>query len=605
VALKCKLQGLLALGVTILLFALLSASASAVGEQITISPTSGPPGTTVTVNGSGWQDHASRGWDVPIQIDGRTLAMAHPDTNGDFSVQITIPESAAPGSSVRIDALLGNGSSASAWFDVTEPASASPGGSPGSGSGTGSDIDLEVTKIDPLGQRICAGSDVTFRAYIRNNGSANSGFFNIRWIADNSQNFDGGHYSIPPGATDTHDHIWKNLSAGKHTLEFIADFDKQKSETDENNNQFTLPFRAEKCSTGGTATGQPGAGGGNQGSGSTTPGGDTTKPGGMWVSPAKNFGVTGKNTLHLKARAYDKSSGGSGVAKVIFTAWWPGINPKVWHIACTKSSPTSGNVYECNWDISGVPNGPLMVSFDVYDKAGNKNLAPNGLRKGTVERNYAFKFPWDTSKLLNLTSGPHMWSDSNRSGLDFSDQNSKKSTRILAMADGKVTWAGEKQGACRSLSGEKLNCNIVEVSHSNGWDVWYVHLSKIAPAFEKQWNDPANPQQPIRVEQGQWLGNEGDSGAPGQVHLHLELRKGGQPHEWSEVSGGIEGWEFHKECTSYDKKKAAYDEKTGKQQTKACEQGNRGGFMSYGTIHALREYQAGPRYWIHSTNHEP
>src|SRR3712207_7451477 len=47
--------------------------------------------------------------------------------------------------------------------------------------------DLEVTKIDPLGQSICAGSDVTFRASIRNNGSSESGFFNIRWIADRSE----------------------------------------------------------------------------------------------------------------------------------------------------------------------------------------------------------------------------------------------------------------------------------------------------------------------------------------------------------------------------------------------------------------------------------
>jgi lysophospholipase L1-like esterase len=232
----------------LLLLALLTPSASAVGEQITISPTSGPPGTTVTVNGSGWQDHASRGLDVPIQINGMTLATAHPDANGNFRVQITIPETAAPGSKQRIDAILGNGGSANAWFDVTEPVNSSPGGSPGSGTGSG--IDLEVTKIDPLGQRICAGSNVTFRASIRNNGSTKSGFFNIRWIADNSQTFDGGHYSIPAGATDTHDHIWQNLSAGKHQLEFIADFDKQISESDENNNRFTLTFRAVDCSTG-------------------------------------------------------------------------------------------------------------------------------------------------------------------------------------------------------------------------------------------------------------------------------------------------------------------------------------------------------------------
>ena len=122
VVLKSKMPGLLAFGVTILLLALLAASASAVGEPITISPASGPPGSTVTVNGSGWQGSS----DVPIQIDGKTLAMAHPDANGNFSVQITIPKDAAPGSRLRIDALYGNGGSANAWFDVT-----------GSGTGTG------------------------------------------------------------------------------------------------------------------------------------------------------------------------------------------------------------------------------------------------------------------------------------------------------------------------------------------------------------------------------------------------------------------------------------------------------------------------------------
>jgi murein DD-endopeptidase MepM/ murein hydrolase activator NlpD len=370
---------------------------------------------------------------------------------------------------------------------------------------------------------------------------------------------------------------------------------------------FTLPFTVPQNATPGSHTvsfdGQQGSWADVRFTVTETSGKDNTKPGGRWDSPAKNFVVTGKDKVHFKARAYD--SGGSGVAKVIFTAWWPGINPKVWHETCTKFRPTSGNVYECDLNPSGVPNGPLMVSFDVYDKAGNKNLAPNGLRKGKVERNYAFKFPWDSSKRLNLTSGPHVWEGSKRSGLDFSDQNNNKSTRILAMAGGTVTWAGEKQGACRSLSGEKLNCNMVEVSHSNGWEVWYVHLSSIASDIEKKCSGKEICSYPVK--QGQWLGNEGDSGAPGQVHLHIELRKDGKPHEWSEVSGGIEGWAFHtgEDCSSYDPKKAAYDEKTGKQQTKACEKGNRGGFMSYGSIHALREYQSGPRYWVHSTNREP
>ena len=459
---KSKMPGLLALGVTLLLFALLTASASAVGEPITISPTSGPPGTTVTVNGSGWQGYS----DVPIQIDGKTLATAHPDANGNFSVRITIPKDATPGSKVRIDALYGNGGSANAWFNVTE-------GSPGSGGG----IDLEVTKIDPLGQRICAGSKVTFRASIRNNGSTESGFFNIRWIADNTKRFDGGHYSIPASATDTHDHIWKNVPAGKHTLEFIADFDKQKSETNENNNQSTLPFTALDCSTG-----------------------------------------------------------------------------------------------------------------------------------------QQFEFPWDDSKTLAYTGGPHVWTGKNWSGLDFasekkSTQSGSEPTHILAMADGKVTYVGNKVAGCP-------NCNVVKVSHDNGWDVWYVHLSSFAADIKRQWNDPANPHQPIPVKQGRYLGNEGMTGA-NQPHIHIELRKGDTPYEWSEVSGGIEGWEFHRNCDGYDKSKAAYDEKKQKapppkdaRQNQACKAYdndgyNYDGYMSKGNTHAIPwDDSSDPRYWVHSNNDE-
>jgi N-acetylneuraminic acid mutarotase len=111
-------------------------------------------------------------------------------------------------------------------------------------------------------------------------------------------------------------------------------------------------------------------------------------PGGTWISPDDNFGITG-NSLHFAAHAYDYQ-GGSGVAYVNFTAWWQGVDPKVWYTPCKVSSPTSGttDVYECNWnltDASGqpVPNGPITVSFDVYDKAGYYNLAPNGTRHGT------------------------------------------------------------------------------------------------------------------------------------------------------------------------------------------------------------------------------
>jgi murein DD-endopeptidase MepM/ murein hydrolase activator NlpD len=437
-----RMPGWLAVCVSLLLFAFLTASASAVGEPITISPTSGPPGTTVTVNGSGWQGYS----DVPIQIDGKTLATAHPDANGNFSVRITIPESATPGSRVRIDALYGNGGSANAWFNVTE-----------SGGGTGSGIDLEVTKIDPLGQRICAGSNVTFRASIRNNSSSESGFFNIRWIADNAKKFDGGHYSIPAKATDTHDHIWKNPSAGKHTLEFIADFDKQKSETDEKNNQFTLPFSAEKCSTG--------------------------------------------------------------------------------------QQPSTGQ---------------------------------------------QFKFPWDSSKTLAYTGGPHEWPPATkRSGLDFSDGS--KSTHILAMADGKVTFVGDEE--CH-----KGACKTVKVSHENGWEVWYVHLSSFQSDIAKE----CKPSCSFPVKLGQWLGNEGNTGTSG-VHIHIELRKNGKPVPWHGHS--IDGWQIHEKCDGF---KESYNDNTV-QPDAICQDTNSNGYISGNRTHVVpldSSKKGAQQYSLESTNQE-
>jgi len=130
-----------------------------------------------------------------------------------------------------------------------------------------------------------------------------------------------------------------------------------------------------------------------------------TPLGGTWISPGNNFPITG-NTIHFAAHAY----GGAGVDHVNFTAWWSGVNPKIWAIACTVTSPTPGttDVYECDWtssatlpngslrmNLAGVPRGPIMVSFDVYDKAGNSILAPNGTRQGTMQTGWGqgFSYP--------------------------------------------------------------------------------------------------------------------------------------------------------------------------------------------------------------------
>src|SRR5690349_2457750 len=54
-------------------------------------------------------------------------------------------------------------------------------------------IDLQVLSIETLVRPLCAGTTPTFRAFIRNNGTVESGFFGIQWIADGT-NIYGGHY---------------------------------------------------------------------------------------------------------------------------------------------------------------------------------------------------------------------------------------------------------------------------------------------------------------------------------------------------------------------------------------------------------------------------
>ncbi|MGH3612721.1 MAG: GDSL-type esterase/lipase family protein [Pseudonocardia sp.] len=116
------------------------------------------------------------------------------------------------------------------------------------------DVDLQVTQVEPLSTPVCAGSTPTIRAYIKNNGAAESGFFGIRWEVD-GVTFDGGHFSIPSGATDTHDHIWSSgpgagptpIAAGTHTVRFIADVDNAVGEADEANNDGVLTFQAVSC----------------------------------------------------------------------------------------------------------------------------------------------------------------------------------------------------------------------------------------------------------------------------------------------------------------------------------------------------------------------
>lgn len=101
------------------------------------------------------------------------------------------------------------------------------------------------------------------------------------------------------------------------------------------------------------------------------------KPGGIWSSPSGN---TVGDVISFAAYAYPTNPGDPAIDHVNFTIYWQGVDPHKWIIACVAHIPVRNDIYACSVNLRqlGVPPGKIKISFDVYDRQGNKNLAPNG-----------------------------------------------------------------------------------------------------------------------------------------------------------------------------------------------------------------------------------
>lgn len=99
------------------------------------------------------------------------------------------------------------------------------------------------------------------------------------------------------------------------------------------------------------------------------------KPGGLWVNPAN--GQIVHRVMHFEAKAYPTNAGDPPIDHVNFTVTWPGGH---WQVACIAYPLAPENVFWCDTNLHqlGAPDGQVTVSFDVYDRDGNKNFAPNG-----------------------------------------------------------------------------------------------------------------------------------------------------------------------------------------------------------------------------------
>jgi murein DD-endopeptidase MepM/ murein hydrolase activator NlpD len=150
-----------------------------------------------------------------------------------------------------------------------------------------------------------------------------------------------------------------------------------------------------------------------------------------------------------------------------------------------------------------------------------------------VSSQVATLFPWEVSKSWYFTGGPHGWANTTGgSGLDFAPNTT---TAVLAADAGEVYFAGWTDWG----DGNNLN---VRIRHANGWETWYLHLSSSA------FGEDGILTNPIRVSQGQYLGEVGSTGASG-VHIHIELVENGVHRSWN--GRAINGWQVHANCTGY------------------------------------------------------
>ena len=101
------------------------------------------------------------------------------------------------------------------------------------------------------------------------------------------------------------------------------------------------------------------------------------KPGGAWISPN---GTTVGDVIHFAAYAFPTNIGDPEIDHVSFTAYWQGVDPRKWVIACVARKPSGKDIFACDANIHklGAHAGQIKISFEVYDRQGNVNSATNG-----------------------------------------------------------------------------------------------------------------------------------------------------------------------------------------------------------------------------------
>ena len=154
---------------------------------------------------------------------------------------------------------------------------------------------------------------------------------------------------------------------------------------------------------------------------------------------------------------------------------------------------------------------PGQKQADFYDETGKST------------RGFLMQTPVGFSRVTSgygMRNHPVLGYSKQHTGIDFAGRTG---TPIYASGEGTVKEVGRKGGYG----------NWVSVSHGNGWDTGYAHMSRFAPGLKRG----------SRVTQGQLIGYVGATGQVTGPHLHYEVFHNGtrvNPRSSQVPAGGIE-----------------------------------------------------------------
>jgi murein DD-endopeptidase MepM/ murein hydrolase activator NlpD len=152
-----------------------------------------------------------------------------------------------------------------------------------------------------------------------------------------------------------------------------------------------------------------------------------------------------------------------------------------------------------------VNHGHVYRAVLFHDPAGNvAYYTPDGksMKKAFLHSPLKFAAPI-TSHFSNARFHPILKEYRPHLGIDY---GAPSGTPVQTIGDGKVIFAGPKGGAG----------NLIEIQHTNGYETYYMHLSKILVRTGQ------------RVEQGERIGLVGMTGLATGPHLDFRIQRRGE-----------------------------------------------------------------------------